>query len=333
MPSTIEQETLMRSKQLLQRAQERIPGGVNSPVRAYQAVGGIPRFIRSAEGAYVIDEDGRRYVEYVGSWGPMILGHSHPAVLRAVQETSQRGLSFGAPCELEVVMAEMICRRIPSIEKLRMVNSGTEATMTAIRLARGVTKRDKIVKFEGCYHGHADSLLVKAGSGALTFGMPSSPGVPAACVADTLTATYNDLDSVTALFERQGREIAAIILEPIPGNMSMLLPAPGFIEGLREICDQYDCLLIFDEVMSGFRVSPTGFQGLSDIRPDLTTLGKFSITPATASSVSIPLTSGSAASVPSSKVPTASSCGNQPADCCLIVFRAAITVNSCARNP
>lgn len=274
MSHAAEQEILARSKQLMARAQERIPGGVNSPVRAYRAVGGTPRFIRSAKGAYLTDEDAKRYIDYVGSWGPMILGHAHPNVVRAVKETAEQGLSFGAPCALEVTLAEKICRRIPSIEKVRLVNSGTEATMTAIRLARGVTGRDKILKFEGCYHGHADCLLVKAGSGALTFGMPSSPGVPEACVADTLTATYNDLDSVIALFEAQGSEIAAIIVEPIPGNMNMLLPEPGFIEGLREICDQYGSLLIFDEVITGFRVSPSGFQGLSDVRPDLTTLGK-----------------------------------------------------------
>ena len=269
-----EQETLTRSKQLFQRAEACIPGGVNSPVRAYKAVSGTPRFIHSAKGAYVTDEDGQRYIDYVGSWGPMILGHAHPAVLKAVQEASERSLSFGAPCELEVMMAEKICRLIPSIEKVRMVNSGTEATMSAIRLARGFTGRDKIVKFEGCYHGHADCLLVKAGSGALTFGAPSSPGVPEACVADTLTATYNDIDSVAQLFEEHGKNIAAIILEPIPGNMNMLLPKPEFIENLRFICDKYSSLLIFDEVMTGFRVSPTGFQGLSDVRPDMTTLGK-----------------------------------------------------------
>lgn len=274
MTTITEQGILTRSKRLLQRAELCIPGGVNSPVRAYKAVDGTPRFIRSAKGAYVVDEDGHRYVDYVGSWGPMILGHAHPAIIKAVQEASEQGLSFGAPCELEVLMAEKICRLIPSLEKIRMVNSGTEATMSAIRLARGFTGRDKILKFEGCYHGHADCLLVKAGSGALTFGVPSSPGVPAPCVADTLTATYNDLDSVVAQFEQHGQEIAAIILEPIPGNMSMLLPEPGFIEGLRALCDQYSSLLIFDEVMSGFRVSPTGFQGISDVRPDMTTLGK-----------------------------------------------------------
>jgi len=274
MTALTEQEILTRSKQLFKRAEACIPGGVNSPVRAFKAVSGTPRFIRSAKGAYVVDEDRHRYIDYVGSWGPMILGHAHPSVIKAVQEASERGLSFGAPCELEVLMAEKITRLIPSIEKVRMVSSGTEATMSAIRLARGFTGRDKILKFEGCYHGHADCLLVKAGSGALTFGAPSSPGVPASCVADTLTATYNDLDSVAAQFEQHGQEIAAIILEPIPGNMSMLLPEPGFIEGLRAICDQYNSLLIFDEVMSGFRVSPAGFQGLSEVRPDMTTLGK-----------------------------------------------------------
>lgn len=274
MSTVVEQETLTQSQQLFARAQDRIPGGVNSPVRAYRAVGGTPRFIRSAEGAYIIDEDAKRYVDFVGSWGPMILGHAHPNVIHAVKETAEHGLSFGAPCELEVVLAEKICSLVPSIEKVRMVNSGTEATMSAIRLARGATGRDKIVKFEGCYHGHADCLLVKAGSGALTFGTPSSPGVPKACVADTLTATYNDLDSVAALFETHGKEIAALILEPIPGNMNMLLPEPGFIEGLRALCNHYGSLLIFDEVMSGFRVSLKGFQGLSDVKPDLTTLGK-----------------------------------------------------------
>lgn len=274
MTISTEQETLTRSKQLFARAQDSIPGGVNSPVRAYRAVGGTPRFIRSAKGAYVTDEDNNRYVDYVGSWGPMILGHAHPNVIRAVKETAEHGLSFGAPCALEVSLAEKICRLMPSIEKVRMVNSGTEATMTAIRLARGVTGRDKIIKFQGCYHGHADCLLVNAGSGALTFGEPSSPGVPKGSAADTLTATYNDLDSVAALFEAQGDQIAAIIVEPIPGNMNMLLPKEGFIEGLRALCDQYGSLLIFDEVMSGFRVSPSGFQGLSTVKPDLTTLGK-----------------------------------------------------------
>ena len=269
-----EQETLTRSNQLFKRAKEHIPAGVNSPVRAYHAVGGTPRFIRSAKGAYVTDEDHQRYVDYVGSWGPMILGHAHPAVLKALQEAAQNGFSFGAPCELEISLAEKICRTVPSIEKIRMVNSGTEATMSAIRLARGFTGRAKIIKFEGCYHGHADCLLVKAGSGALTFSAPSSSGVPPACIRDTLVARYNDLDSVTQLFEQHGQAIAAVIIEPIPGNMSLLQPQPGFIEGLREQCDAYGSVLIFDEVMTGFRVSPSGFQGLSTVRPDLTTLGK-----------------------------------------------------------
>lgn len=274
MSTKLEQVNTTRSTQLFNRAQKRIPGGVNSPVRAFRSVGGTPRFIRSAEGAYLIDEDGNRYIDYVGSWGPMILGHAHPSVIKAVQETATRGLSFGAPCELELALAEKICSVIPSVEKVRLVNSGTEATMTAIRLARGYTGRDKIIKFEGCYHGHADCLLVKAGSGALTFGVPSSPGVPSGAANDTLTASYNDLASVEQLFETHKEQIAAIIVEPIPGNMNMLLPEPGFIEGLRSLCDQHGSLLIFDEVMTGFRVSPSGFQGLSPVQPDLTTLGK-----------------------------------------------------------
>lgn len=262
------------SESLYQRAQQVIPGGVNSPVRAFKAVGGVPRFIESAQGAYLTDVDGHRFIDYVGSWGPMILGHSHPAVLDAVIKAAEKGLSFGAPCEAEVILAQMMCDLIPSVDKVRMVNSGTEATMTALRLARGATGRDKIIKFEGCYHGHADHLLVKAGSGALTFGVPSSPGVPASVTQHTLTATYNALDTVTRLFEQYGSEIAAIIVEPIPGNMNMILPEPGFLEGLRALCDQYGSVLIFDEVMTGFRVSPTGFQGLSDVVPDLTCFGK-----------------------------------------------------------
>lgn len=264
----------MRSCKLFETAEHYIPGGVNSPVRAFRAVGGTPLFIQSAQGATVTDVDGKTYIDYVGSWGPMILGHAHPAVLEAVVQACERGLSFGAPCEAEIALAKRICERVPSIEKVRMVNSGTEATMSAIRLARGVTGRDKIIKFEGCYHGHADSLLVKTGSGALTFGVPSSPGVPAAATADTLVATYNDLDSVVTLFERWPSDIAAIILEPIAGNMNMVLPVPGFIEGLRELCDQYQSLLIFDEVMTGFRVGPAGFQSHTTVKPDLTTLGK-----------------------------------------------------------
>lgn len=266
--------SLIKSKELFDRASACIPGGVNSPVRAFKAVSGTPRFIAAAEGAYVIDVDGERYIDYIGSWGPMILGHAHPEIMKKVMLTAQKGLSFGAPCELEVELAEEICRRMPSIEKIRMVNSGTEATMTAIRLARGYTNRSKIIKFEGCYHGHADMLLVKAGSGALTFGTPSSPGIPKEATQHTLTADYNDLDSVAALFEEHGNDIAAVIVEPIPGNMNMLLPIAGFLEGLRALCDQYGSVLIFDEVMTGFRVGPEGAQGLYNITPDLTTLGK-----------------------------------------------------------
>jgi len=264
----------LQSRSLFRQSQQFLVGGVNSPVRAYQTVGGIPPFIRSATGAYLVDEDGTEYIDYVGSWGPMILGHAHPSVVAAVQTAAARGLSFGAPCQLETLLAQQVCQRIPSIEKLRMVTSGTEATMTAVRLARGVTGRCKIIKFEGCYHGHADSFLIKAGSGALTLGVPSSVGVPENCIADTLIAQFNDLDSVLALFADHGTEIAAIIIEPIAGNMGLLLPRPGFIEGLRDICDHYRSLLIFDEVMTGFRVSFQGFQGISSVRPDLTTLGK-----------------------------------------------------------
>lgn len=257
-----------------QTAKKYIPGGVNSPVRAFKAVGGEPCFIASAKGPYLIDVDGNQYIDYVGSWGPMITGHADPVVIQAVVDAAQKGLSFGAPCEAEITLAKLICDRVDSIEKVRLVNSGTEATMTALRLARGATGRDKIIKFEGCYHGHSDCLLVKAGSGALTFGSPSSPGVPAKTTEDTLVATFNDLDSVTALFEAHGKAIAAIIVEPIPGNMNMVLPLPGFLEGLRALCDQYGALLIFDEVMSGFRVGYQGAQSFIDVVPDLTTLGK-----------------------------------------------------------
>lgn len=263
-----------RSQADFQMAQQVISGGVNSPVRAFKAVGGEPRFMASAEGAYLTDVDGNRYVDYVGSWGPMILGHAHPAVIQAVIDTAKNGLSFGAPCENEIALATEICKRVDSIDKVRMVNSGTEATMTAIRLARGVTSRDKIVKFEGCYHGHSDSLLVKAGSGALTFGAPSSPGVPMGATKDTLVADFNDLDSVIALFEKAGNEIAAIIVEPIAGNMNMVLPLPHFLKGLRDVCDQYGALLIFDEVMTGFRVGYQGVQSVVAVVPDITTLGK-----------------------------------------------------------
>jgi glutamate-1-semialdehyde 2,1-aminomutase len=274
MPTVSATDSTRRSQELFARAQNFIPGGVNSPVRAFLAVGNTPRFIQSAKGAYLTDVDGNRYIDYVGSWGPMILGHAHPAVIQAVQIAAEQGLSYGAPCPAEVEMAAEICRRMPHIEKIRMVSSGTEAAMSAIRLARGVTGRNKIIKFEGCYHGHTDSLLVKAGSGALTFGVPSSPGVPANIVSETLTARFNDLDSVGALFERWGDEIAAVIVEPIPGNMNMVLPLPEFLPGLRELCNQYESLLIFDEVITGFRVGPQGAQGLFDIRPDLTILGK-----------------------------------------------------------
>lgn len=274
MPKIIENATPGVSKKLYDQAQSLIPGGVNSPVRAFKSVGGTPRFIREAKGAYITDEDGNVYVDYIGSWGPMILGHADSAVVSAVQETAKHGLSFGAPCKLEVELAQMICDLIPSVEKIRMVNSGTEATMSAIRLARGFTGRDKFIKFEGCYHGHADMLLVKAGSGALTFGTPSSPGVPAGTTSTTLVATYNDINSVETLFTENPGEIAAIIVEPIAGNMNMILPQENFLSGLRELCDKNGALLIFDEVMTGFRVHPQGAQGLYRIKPDLSTFGK-----------------------------------------------------------
>ncbi len=271
---TISVDHIQNSKGLFKRAQQIIPGGVNSPVRAFLAVNNTPRFIQAAKGAYLFDVDDNRYIDYVGSWGPMILGHAHPAVVQAVQIAAEKGLSYGAPCPAEVEMAQEICQRMPSIEKVRMVSSGTEAAMTAIRLARGATGRNKIIKFEGCYHGHSDSLLVKAGSGALTFGVPSSPGVPAGVIAETLIARFNDLDSVNALFERWGDDIAAVIVEPIAGNMNMVMPLPEFLPGLREMCNQYESLLIFDEVITGFRVGPQGAQGLFNIHPDLTILGK-----------------------------------------------------------
>ena len=255
-------------------ARKFIPGGVNSPVRAFKSVGGEPVFIKRAKGAMVYAEDGREFIDYVGSWGPMILGHADPDVIDAVKNQCNSGLSFGAPTILETELAKLICDQMPWIDKLRMVNSGTEATMSAIRLARGFTGRDKILKFEGCYHGHADSLLVKAGSGALTFGVPTSPGVPAAMAEHTLTATYNDLDSVSSIFDQVGDQIAAIILEPVAGNMNCVPPAEGFLQGLRSFCDQYQSVLIMDEVMTGFRVGPRGAQGLYGIQGDLTTLGK-----------------------------------------------------------
>ncbi|MGB5336532.1 MAG: glutamate-1-semialdehyde 2,1-aminomutase [Woeseiaceae bacterium] len=251
-----------------------IAGGVNSPVRAFAGVGGEPVFFKSAKGAWLEAEDGQRYIDYIGSWGPMILGHSHPAVIAAVTETAKRGLSFGAPCVLETRMAEKICAMMPSIERVRMVSSGTEATMSAIRLARGHTGRDKIVKFEGCYHGHSDSLLIKAGSGALTLGVPSSPGVPAGLAEHTITLPFNDIDAVQTAFAELGNEIACVIVEPIAGNMNMVPPVPGFLQALRDACKNAGALLIFDEVMTGFRVALGGAQAVFDVRPDLTTLGK-----------------------------------------------------------
>ena len=265
---------MTRSHDLFSEAQRFIPGGVNSPVRAFRSVGGDPVFVRRASGATVEDEDGRRYVDYVGSWGPMVLGHAHPEVIRAVQETAADGLSFGAPTVLETRLAERVCRLVPSLEKVRFVSSGTEATMSAIRLARGFTGRDAIVKFEGCYHGHADALLVKAGSGALTLGVPSSAGVPADVARHTLTLPYNDAAALREAFGESGKAIAAVIVEPVAGNMNCVPPVPGFLETLREVCDHYGALLIFDEVMTGFRVALGGAQALFGVRPDLTTLGK-----------------------------------------------------------
>ena len=265
---------MTQSHDLFQQAQQHIPGGVNSPVRAFRGVGGDPVFIDSANGAFFTDPDGKRYIDYVGSWGPMILGHSHPEVIDAVSQIISKGLSFGAPTELETRMADKVCELVPSMDMVRMVSSGTEATMSALRLARGYTGRDKIVKFEGCYHGHSDSLLVKAGSGALTLGEPSSPGVPAALAELTLTLEYNNLEQVKETFAEVGSEIACIIVEPVAGNMNCIPPVPGFLEGLREVCDQYGSVLIFDEVMTGFRVALGGVQGLYGVKPDMTTLGK-----------------------------------------------------------
>ncbi|MBW8904201.1 MAG: glutamate-1-semialdehyde 2,1-aminomutase [Betaproteobacteria bacterium] len=264
----------MTNETMFARAQRVIPGGVNSPVRAFGAVGGTPRFFERAAGAYLWDVEGRRYIDYVGSWGPMVLGHTHPAVVAAIQAAAARALSFGAPTEAETLLAERLCELVPSIERVRLVSSGTEATMTAIRLARGFTGRKIIVKFEGCYHGHADALLVKAGSGALTFGHPSSAGVPEETAAHTLVLSYNDAEALGAAFARQGAQIAAVIVEPVAGNMNLVLPAPGFLQALREHCSRHGALLIFDEVMTGFRVALGGAQAQYDIRPDLTTLGK-----------------------------------------------------------
>ncbi|MDW3096429.1 MAG: glutamate-1-semialdehyde 2,1-aminomutase [Gammaproteobacteria bacterium] len=265
----------MESTQMLfEEAQKYIPGGVNSPVRAFKAVGGNPVFINRASGAYVYNTNDKQYIDYVGSWGPMILGHAHPTVIQAVKEAVVDGLSFGAPTILETEMAKLVCELVPSMEQVRMVSSGTEATMSAIRLARGYTGRDKILKFEGCYHGHADSLLVKAGSGALTFGTPSSPGVPADLAAHTLTLPFNDLEAVEKLFDDCGDEIACIIVEPVAGNMNCVLPVDGFLQGLRSITQRHESLLIFDEVMTGFRVALGGAQEYFNVMPDLTTLGK-----------------------------------------------------------
>ena len=265
---------MSKSEQLFARASQSIAGGVNSPVRAFRAVGGTPVFFSKAEGPFLFDADGKRYIDYIGSWGPMIAGHANPRVLQAVRDAIENGLSFGAPTAIETDMAELVKTFFPFMEKLRFCSSGTEATMSAIRLARGFTGRDTIVKFEGCYHGHSDSLLVKAGSGALTFGVPSSPGVPADLAKHTLNLPFNDLDAAQALFEQQGDSIACLIIEPITGNMNMILPKPGYLEGLRTLCDQYGVVLIFDEVMTGFRVAKGGAQALTQIKPDLTCLGK-----------------------------------------------------------
>jgi glutamate-1-semialdehyde 2,1-aminomutase len=259
---------------LFTAAQQHIPGGVNSPVRAFRSVGGDPVFIKKAEGAYIYDTEGNEYIDYVGSWGPMILGHAHPEVIDTVIDACKRGLSFGAPTEIETTMANKICEIVPSIEMVRMVSSGTEATMSAIRLARGYTGRDKIIKFEGCYHGHSDSLLVKAGSGALTLGVPDSPGVPASLAEHTLTLPYNNLAAITETMTRLGDEIACVIIEPVAGNMNCIPPVDGFLEGIRELCTKHGSVLIFDEVMTGFRVALGGAQSHYGITPDLTTLGK-----------------------------------------------------------
>lgn len=265
---------MSKSENLYAQAQQLIPGGVNSPVRAFNGVGGVPLFIERADGALLYDVDGKAYIDYVGSWGPMVLGHNHPAIRHAVIEAAERGLSFGAPTEMEVKMAELVTQLVPTMDTVRMVNSGTEATMSAIRLARGFTHRDKIIKFEGCYHGHADCLLVKAGSGALTLGQPNSPGVPADFAKHTLTCTFNDLTTVRAAFEQYPEEIACIIVEPVAGNMNCIPPQPDFLPGLRALCDEFGALLIIDEVMTGFRVALAGAQAHYGVKPDLTCLGK-----------------------------------------------------------
>ncbi|HEX6591231.1 MAG TPA: glutamate-1-semialdehyde 2,1-aminomutase [Moraxellaceae bacterium] len=265
---------MSRSDELFSAACRHIPGGVNSPVRAFRGVGGTPVFFARAKGAYLYDADDRQYIDYVGSWGPAILGHAHDDVIREVQEAAVNGLTFGAPTELEIRMADKVCELLPSMDMVRMVSSGTEATMSAIRLARGYTGRDVLVKFEGCYHGHADSLLVKAGSGALTLGVPSSAGVPADLAKHTVTLEFNNLEQTEEFFRARGSEVACIIVEPVAGNMNCIPPAPGFLEGLRELCDNYGAVLIFDEVMTGFRVALGGAQAYYGVTPDLTTLGK-----------------------------------------------------------
>ncbi len=265
---------MSRNAELFERACRSIPGGVNSPVRAFRSVGGTPRFIKRALGPHIWDAEGKQYIDYIGSWGPAILGHAHPEVVRAVQDAATGGLSFGAPTEAEIELAELLIERLPAMEQVRLVSSGTEATMTAIRLARGATGRNKIIKFEGCYHGHSDSLLVKAGSGLLTLGNPSSAGVPPEFVSHTITLDYNNLPAVQTAFAEHGADIACVIVEPVAGNMNLIKPAAGFLEGLRELCTRHGSVLIFDEVMTGFRVGPQGVQGLTGIKPDLTTLAK-----------------------------------------------------------
>lgn len=265
---------MTRSEQLFEEAKHYMPGGVNSPVRAFGSIGEAPRFIKRADGAYLWDEDGQRYIDFVGSWGPMLLGHNRPEILESVLDACRRGLSFGACTKAETDLAKQICEMVPSVEMLRMVNSGTEAVMSAVRTARGYTKRDKIIKFTGCYHGHCDAMLVKAGSGSMTHGMPDSAGVPKGCTQDTLLAEYNDSDSVNAHFEREGEQIAAVIIEPVAANMGVVLPEPGFLENLRSLCTRYGSLLIFDEVITGFRLGISGAQGLFGVTPDLTVFGK-----------------------------------------------------------
>lgn len=263
-----------KSRQAFARAQKLIPGGVNSPVRAFGSVGGNPLFINKGEGAYIWDIDGNRYLDYVGSWGPLIVGHAHPEVVTAIQQAAEQGTSYGAPTEVEILLAEVILKAYPSMDMIRMVNSGTEATMSALRLARGVTGRTKIVKFEGCYHGHSDQLLIKAGSGALTLGVPDSPGVPKQIAATTISARFNDLEGLRDIFERDGEDIACVIIEPVAGNMGVVLPEEGFLQGVRRLTEEYGALLIFDEVITGFRVDYGGAQEYFEIDPDLTCLGK-----------------------------------------------------------